>query len=630
MGMFDDLIPGFGRENREESDAERQGRELPSWLQGGMTAIQGGTLGFADEIGGLGGALAGGVANLFNGGTGKDFGTNYRETRDAIRGANKQFAQDYPTTTMLSQLATAAPLAVATGNTAAGGRLAASNAVPLGFGRSVAQAAGTGGAWGAIEGAGRSTSENPLGVLGDAAVGGVQSAALGGGVQAGIGVSGAIASNVAQRLSKTKAYNFAREKLAEAIARDNPGNPTAIEDLIQRMRGLGNEARVVDAGDESLRGTLDTVAQMPGTSRTAAAAAVRARQASRGPRLVEAADEALGTGGSEFTQTVTDFISERARKAGPLYEKVKNLPVEIDASLAGVMGRVERSDLARLRHLVKRETGQDINLDLFKEGSVVPLSYLDGLKQSLWDAARSAARNGDDNLASKIHGVRTDLVKNLDANLPASYRKARAAYADPSQMIEAANAGRAAMKDDLATLADSMSGLDGAQLDAFRVGAYAALKEKLGSGAGQTQLLKFWKEPNTQDRLKLIFGDKYNDFTKALVGEDRMRRVESVVGGSPTMMRKENIEDLAMSPSKVTSPRGILQTGMDWAASAARRAAVPEATRNELGNLLLQQGAAGRVTLNELRNYLEMVNEARLRNAGVAGAFSGYASQYRQ
>nr|MBP9118888.1 hypothetical protein [Methyloversatilis sp.] len=107
--------------------------------------------------------------------------------------------------------------------------------------------------------------------------------------------------------------------------------------------------------------------------------------------------------------------------------------------------------------------------------------------------------------------------------------------------------GRKAMTDDLFDLGSAVKGLDPSQLQAFRVGALQALKQKAGSEGGQTSLLKFWKEPGTQERLRVIFGDDptFNQFVGALQREGTLKRLESVGRGSQTASRLSAIDDLA-------------------------------------------------------------------------------------
>lgn len=626
MGYFDDLIPG-NKKDEPKSEYYEAGRALPGAVQGLFSGMQGPTLGFADEIGGLGGAIAGGVANLVGKDDGTSFVQRYKAVRDAIRGATEAQEKENPYLTAGTRLAAGAPLMLVGGG---------STALPtaLGVGRQAGQAAMVAGGLGTLQGLGESKAEDVGGMLADAARSGATSAALGGGATAAMaGVGGALGA-VRRAVSNPEARNFARLKVAEAVARDNPRNPIALDDLRGVLQELGPEGRIADAAGASTRGLLDTVAIMPGESKQAVEAAIRARQVGRGGRIVNAADDALGTGGRRFIDEVDALRSAKSAESFPFYDQIRWHPVEQTDELRSILQRVTPRAWQDAREIARAEWGQNLNpAQILKSGEAIPLSYLDSVKKALYASAENLAQGRKGDVAAPLHGVRRDLIEYLDKVSPRTpegtsiYRLARETYGGFASLEDALQAGRKAMTEDAVGLADLVRGLSATDLHSFRIGALQALRQKAGTEGGQTSLLKAYKEPATQERLKLIFGDSLPQFMGALEREGRLKAFESIGRGSQTAPRLAAMDDLGLNPTKPTG-RGMISAAGDALGRAWQRMSVPEETRNEIGRLLLSQGQAGEDTVNMLRMYLNAVNDARMRRAAAAGAFAGYAPSF--
>ena len=627
--MSDDDV--FGKPKKPKSAAYEQGRGLSSGLQGAFSALQGLTLGFGDEIAGAAGAVAGGVGNLLGKDDGTTFGERYERTRDAVRGAQDQAAIDNPKLAMATKLMAGAPFVAVGGPTAGLAR-----AAPVGLVRQGAEAAKVAAALSGIQGAGESTADTLAGVARDAGGEAMKGAALGGGATLGLGAIGRGVSAVQRAVSPKSAADFAKLKVAEALARDSRGNPIAIEDAAEALRKLGPEGRVADAAGESTRGLLDTMATLPGQSKTLVEDAIRARQAGRAGRILGAADDALETGGRKFVDELTDLAAAKRSESAPLYAQVRDVPVKLTKEVKALLSRVPMAAWRDTKTIVKADTGVDLDIGKLINKRSVPLSVLDSVKRGLYESASGLKREGKGGVARPLDDVRTALIKRLDEISPKNaqgsiYKQARETFGGFAGMEDALQAGRAAMKDDTLDVAGFVKGLNPGDLQSFRVGALQALRQKVGTEGGQTSLLKFWKEPATQERLRAIFGDDtaMSKFVKNLEAESKLKRLESVGRGSQTASRLAAAGDLDMNPTAVAqAARGnILSPAIEMAGRALGRVRTPEATRDEISRLLLSQGKEGEVTLNMLREYLNRVNDARLRSARTAGAFAGMAQQ---
>ena len=153
-GKYAELAAQAPKFNKDE----QRGRELPSPAQGFINAVSQAPLGFGDEIYGALGGLGAAV-------TGNDIQKAYTENRDLVRGAQKQYSEDYPWTAGITgvmagaPLAAASPFKVAPLAQGAGKLQKAWQAAKL-----AAASAGTGGLFGGAYGAGASNADTVGGV----------------------------------------------------------------------------------------------------------------------------------------------------------------------------------------------------------------------------------------------------------------------------------------------------------------------------------------------------------------------------------------------------------------------------------------------------------------------------------
>lgn len=622
----------------QESGGMQSGRQLGSSTQGFINTMQGPTFGFADEL--YGGLSAAGksVANVLGVGNGQTFKQNYEEGRDTVRGATDQFRKDYPGTALGTSLAASAPTMLLGG---AGPVSAVKTASTL----SKALTAGkTGALYGAAGGAGESTAETLGGVLADTAKGAAVSGALGGaGQSVGTGI-GAVGSNVLQRVSESSAADSARRKLAEALVRDARGigasNPAA--QVEARLKTLGPEATIADAAGTNTRQSLDTLATMSGDAKNATERLIHDRQASRSSRIVGAADEALGTQGKTYTASLEALDTAKKAASAPLYAQLDGVSVRVDKELNGILQAAKEAHGGAEKSALRRQEAP-IDLSLIKAGDDVPFAALDKVKQSLWDLAEVAKRQGEKGVAADFNSLRTKLTQKMDAISPKDaggsiYAQARNAYGGKAQLETAIEAGRTAMKADAIAVADLTKGMGASEMEAFKVGALQAIRDKVGTEAGQTSILKMWKEPATSDKLREIFGNDYRAFSAEVAKEARLKLLEQTGRGSQTAARLLGAGEL--------DAQGVLSTAAGVAAGAAtghpvgaaarlanemgrawNQVKTPEATRNELARMLLLKGPAAEAELNKLPAFIANINREEAKRAALAGALAGQSQR---
>jgi hypothetical protein len=635
-----------------QSPAYREGTELPESFRGFVSAMQGPTFNTFPRIVGAVGAPFAALEQ------GIPLSEAYAQGRDIMRGAAESYQQESPYKAAGGQLVASLPMVVGGLTSTAvrniGGatlpaiervapRVAPSiqaagrymTAAPgagqvMGMGQRMAQAGGSGAGYGFVSGLGGSYEEDAIEMLKEAGKSALISGGLGVTTQPVMGILGAGGRQAMARMSPTAAGTYAQQKVAEALIRDVPEPLTGANALTRaqaRLLKLGPEARIADVGGKSTRNLLDVQATLPGRTANVAEQAILDRQAGRAGRLMTAADEALGTQNAQFLQTIDNFNAQRFADSRPYYAAIDKAILQVDNSLTDVFNRSKGVQGAS-ELLFQTKTGQTIDLSKLKYGEQVPMNVLDTLKQSLYDASQALRKTGNNSQANAYDDVREKLVGVLEAKSPkvgnqSAYTLAMKTWAGPSQMSDAAEVGRKAMTDDVLNLGQAMKGFTQAETDAFRVGALQALRQKTGTEAGQTSLLKMWKEPATQDRLKAVFENDYKSFASAVAKEARLKALESTGRGSASAARLAGQADLDVAP--LAQAAGAAASGnpmaiVTSAVNLARQTQTPEAVRNEIGRILLSRDPQ---QLTQLADIVKKLNESRARAAGVAGRGAG-------
>lgn len=601
------------------SDSFQAGRD--SSLRGLYSVLQGPTFGFADEIGGaIGGAL-----KTLRGGSFKD---NYTDVRDYMRGAAKQTEEDNPIVTAVTRGAAGLPTMLLPGMQAA----------PVaGMARNALQAGKIGGITGGISGLGNSEAETLTGAAADTAQGAAFGAALGAGsvpLARGMGKMGEV---TASRFSDSIASRYAKDKVAEALLRDARGTvaqsspDAAVGQVASKLAKLGPEARLVDAGGQNTRQLLDTVATLPGQTKSAVEAAIASRQAGRADRMRGAAESSLNPSGIRLQDTIDDLVARRSEAAAPLYDSLYKKGVFVNQELDDLIAAANQLGAGSAGRKIATANRRPYTL----EGKVqwAPMRELDYLKQGLDDIIEANKNEFGklNKVGASVQGLKQDLVSLLDQETKGLYKQARDAFAGPSQLMDAAREGRRVWSQDDTGIAKALQSLSQSEQEAFKIGAAEALRAKLGNQPGQTEVMKMWRDKTTREKLQAIFGDErsFRQFAASVSGEARMRGLESVGRGSQTAARQFGVGDLDV-PAVTDAVQSLASAGhgnvpgfLAGASSLWNKVKTPEPVRNKMGEMLLNQGGTGQMTLQEIEQALRKVATSRSRNAGLLGLESG-------
>lgn len=653
-----------GKANNPEYQA---GRQAPGWQRGLASVANGPLMGFADEIGGALGGFYDMVtqpkinANDWQrGARPKGLEDFYLANRDALRGMQDVEKKNNPWTTGITQTAASLPLGLLKFGLG-GANVVRQAATPvMGTMEKLFRTAATGMGYGAVGGAGNSEADSVGGLLADTALGGATGAVLAPVVGGAANVIGAGVGYVRQRFSQAAANQAAQEKVAEALARDargtlftsgqaNPVNqavrrfdqlteptttrnwpsffvPRREPDNLPNWANWQPTVALADAGGASTRKLLDQVVTLPGRSAEAASQLLRQRQASVGARMRADADSALGTQGQRLSDTVESLISQREQASGPLYAQLHQVDVAATPRLASILQAAD--DLGATKLGQKIATGYELpwTLDL-NNPSRFAMRDLDHVKQGLdkmLSSREALDANGKLNtLGTSYLNLKNKLIGELDQATTnpqtgnSMYRTARNAFAGPSALMDAASAGRRAVNMDEAGVQQLVRGLSSSEQEAFRIGAFEGLRQKLGTQGGQTSIMSMWKNPSTQEQLKTIFGDErsFRLFAANTAREASLKQLQSVGQGSQTASRLAGMADLD-NPALSSAAGAIsaVQSGNPVGMAAAagnlwNRVKTPETVRNQIGQLLLSQGQQGRSNLVNMKDLIDRINQ---------------------
>lgn len=641
-----------GRINRDYS----AGRQAAGWKQGLASVANGPLLGFGDEILGAVGAAydtlknSSGIVSVPAAERNKGFSDLYRENRDYVRGMQDQQKEVNPITTAVTQTMASAPLMLYNGLGALGSKVLPYMPKIIqgsGLAANTIKGAATGGVFGGVTGAGNSTSESSKGVLSDAAEGSLGGALYGGASVPVANAVGAVGGNIAQRVSDKAAYTYAQQKIAQALANDargtvfTSGQANPITQVSARLQTLGPEATLTDAAGRNANQLLDTIATLPGRTKDAAENLIRTRQAGRGNRLISSAADALDTQGRNLTSQLDQWIAERATNSAPLYGQLRQTTINPSASLQSVVSTADQLGATALGREMATAKQMPFTLDARNPQSW-SMSDLDHVKQGIDQILTSRkAMNPDGTLTplgNAYQSLKSKLVTELDAATinprtgESLYRSARDAFAGPSALIDAANQGRAAISKDGSTIGKITAAMSASEVQAFQLGAFEALRSKLGTQAGQTQILNMWKEPTTQEKLRAIFGTEsaYRSFAADVAREARMKGIESVGRGSQTAARQYGAGDL--DAAAIADAGGALAEAkaghITGAISAATKAwnsvSTPQSVRDQIGQILMSRGPVAQQNLSSILPITDMINRRNSLTAQGMGGLLGY------
>ena len=654
---------------------EARGRALPSPAQGFINAVSQAPLGFGDEIYGALGGLGAAV-------TGNNIKDAYLENRDLIRGAQKQYGEDYPKTAAVTGMMAGAPLALV--NPLKFGALpqattkvqAAFNAAKL-----AGQAGATGAVFGGAYGAGTSEGEDASTVAGDTLKGGAIGGALGAVAQpvlsgvAGLGKNAAIRmfGNVKNTgginqggqvgaidpiggvVDKSKEWirRQGDAKIAEALAQTGRANnnvkmlpsgepvtpySTILSKKVDKMP-VGTPLAALSGDKSNELRSLDAVSLLSGRTAPAVAKVQNRLIETASKRFLNGVNKVMGNGSPDFNKSIVALEQKATTESKPFYDILKTTNVVIDdevrdlvnrsASYAGKankMARLEGEEISNILKFVNPASGK----------TEIPLLQLERLKRAMNGAMKVAKREGDDEFVRSILSAKNALMDKLERSAPLTpqgesvYRLANQKFAEPKQLIEQVKEGANIFKKNFMDIRDERALLNAPELEAYNIGVFRALEEKLGSPSGRNFLTDITKNRNTAEQLhEALGGEKYRQLVKILKGEKSLKSIYTVNTGSQTAQREAALSELGLDPLKdAGESAALLMSGspvgaMGKAAQAWNKISTPEQVRDYMGARYLSSGKEAQDYLKTLGDLIKQIETSKSQSAVRKGTLGG-------
>ena len=654
---------------------EQRGRELSSPLQGFINAVSQAPLGFGDEIYGALGGLGAAV-------TGNNIKDAYLENRDFIRGAQKQYSEDYPTTSLVTGMMAGAPLmavnplkfqALPQATTKV---QAAFNAAKL-----AGQAGATGAVFGGAYGAGTSEGEDASTVAGDTLKGGGVGLATGLVAQpvlsgiAGLGKNAAIRMfgnvrntggiNQGGQVGAVDPVGYMADKSQEWVKRQ--GDAKIAEALAQTGRANNNVkmlpsgepvtpystilSKKVDkmpvgtplaalSGDKSneLR-SLDAVSLLSGRTAPAVAKVQNRLIETASKRFLNGVNKVMGNGSPDFNKSIVALEQKATTESKPFYDVLETVKVPIDNDVrrlvsransfigeANAISRIKGDDFADIRKMVDINSG----------ATEIPLMRLELLKRAMSDAEGELIRAGKGFKPKVIGDLRRDLMAKLEQSSPTTpqgesiYRLANQKFAEPTRLIKQVEEGANIFKKNSMDIRDERALLNAPELEAYNIGVFRALEEKLGSPSGRNFLTDITKNRNTAKQLYETLGhEKYRQLVKILKGEKSLKSIYTVNTGSQTAGREAALSELGLDPLKdAGESAAMLMSGspvgaVGKAAQAWNKISTPEQVRDYMGARYLSSGKEAQDYLKTLGDLIKKIETSKSQSAVRKGTLGG-------
>lgn len=428
-------------------------------------------------------------------GQGESFGERYSSNVATADARRASFKQDNPAGSALAQGVGGAGAMVATLPAAA----TQTGAHVLGLaGRNLAQRAASGGASGALIGGADAAARGNDPVSG-AAVGGMVGALVPPVAQA----VGAAARGVRNAFSPQA--NVAAD-LSRAIARDK----MTPDQLTARATQLAAErpgvATLADAGGENVKGLVERVAQTPGAGRTQVVPSLTVRQQGQMTRIADDLSNLTGQSRGAF-QAIEQTMAARKAAADPLYQQAMNFNARNDLGIMRAWAQETNQGWGKAA-LNSPEFARNLQTEYgIKNAQDAPMmQVIQSWKVVVDDMMGAAKRAGNNNQERILRDMKERVIAAVDAANPA-YAQARAAWAGPTQFMEAIENGRNILspKMSAAEWSANFQAATASEKEGMIIGAISAIKGKMGSDPAKLgDMTKYVRSPEMRAKIEAI------------------------------------------------------------------------------------------------------------------------------
>lgn len=318
------------------------------------------------------------------------------------------------------------------------------------------------------------------------------------------------------------------------------------------------------------------------------------------------------------------FSAKRAADARPLYEKAYQEGAALaDPRINEYMALPAFQRAYGVARRLAKYDGVELPADPRKV-SQFDLQTLDYVKRGLDDVLYTGKVKGSigGTERNKILEAQQGFLGTLDELVP-TYRAARAAWAGPTAMKEALEAGADVTKMSMNQLQQTLDRMAPAEIEQFKIGALGAIRDRMRqTGDGRDLIKTVYGSPEKRDILRALVGtDEFADLEQRFMREKAIRRTDDTIrGNSKTAERQAGMQDFEADTNVVSSvmQRGPLRGPLEYMLRSGTGVAQP--TADALAPMLFSTNPqAQQKTLQQL---MELDRQMRQRAAG-RGTFSG-------
>lgn len=428
------------------------------------------------------------------------------------------------------------------------------------------KASGLAGAYGALYGSGTAEEGERL-----------EGAKSGGATGAALGAAG---------YPIVKGVQYVGGKIGESIgkrvrppgsaARATVGRRAAMDEMTQarmqqRLKDLGPQATLYDAGGPNVQGLGRHVASVPGPAQNRAQILLNQRAQGEAARVNRAV--AKGLDPEDYYAAEEGFLNTLRTRAKPLYDEAYT---KFQSVTSKPLQRVLQSKTGKkaLREAMDIAENEGIPMDVEAiEAGNISLQMWDDIKRgfdSLLDkgAYRNELTGRLNTKGFSVDSMRRRLLKELDqatGGKTGLYAKARATYAGDAEVLGALKDGRKALLKDPEVIAKRLGELSDAGKEAYRSGVARALKDEVSKVPGKgSAAMRIFGNSAKRARIRAAFPDQksYRELSKALIAEQRFASGRAkAMTGSMTEPRRAESADILREAAGVAGVTAGTQAG---------------------------------------------------------------------
>jgi len=392
--------------------------------------------------------------------------------------------------------------------------------------------------------------------------------------------------------------NASKNAIGQAI--DNVGLGK-LKDFANKAQQTGRSA--LEVGDDDLIALAQEARQQSPKAYKNFDKATEAFNETQNARNSSVVNDAFGNKGKyDNIDDVTRIAREQAQ---PFYDNLQSV-----GDLAKINPAIEQK--IALNPFLRREVSGVLADPLYQAEygtNKMPLTdwrVLDQANRSINDKISAAVRSGEADKVRMLEKQKYQLLNMIDEVVP-EYKMARGIYEAEHKALKAQKIGEDALFDSNTSadkLSRAMKDMSDYEKRSLQIGAREKLMNVIEGRENQTLGLKKINNEQTQAKLKLVLGNKADDFINYAKDEVKaMRNVNKLTKGSQTS-EKQNLRDKLNLLQRVSkNPWGVVGE-----VSETLNSRINNASGDVLSQMLTERG--GNALRNAINNYQSQLTRA--------------------